>query len=74
LTTFLSSVVDTDPTFEPLPDSVAAFFDNVSATGFPRPEKIQKTQPWKDAVKDLQGPSKDGTIIVACPKICLYGM
>jgi hypothetical protein len=74
LTAFSGSVVDTDPAVEPLPDSVAAFFGAVSATGFPRPEKNQKTQPWIEAVKGLQGPSKDGIIMVACPKTCLYGM
>jgi len=72
-TAFLVSVDDTDPAFEPLPDSVAAFFGTVSPTGFPRPEKIQKKQPWRAAVKGLQVPSKDGTLVVACPKRCLYG-
>jgi len=72
-TACLVSVDDTDLAFEPLPDSVADFFGTVSPTGFPRPEKIQKKQPWRAAVKGLQGPSKNGTLVVACPKRCLYG-
>jgi len=72
-TAFSVSVDGIYPAFEQLPDSIAAFFGTVSPTGFPRPEKIQKKQPWRAALKGLQGPSKDGTLVVACPKRCLYG-
>jgi hypothetical protein len=55
----------------PVPESVASFFNNVTLGGFPEPE--QKVQPWKRVWKGPQEPATDGKLLVACPKICVYG-
>ncbi|KAH8602773.1 hypothetical protein B0O99DRAFT_604264 [Bisporella sp. PMI_857] len=58
----------------PVPEMapVADFFKTVSPEGFPVP--TAKAQPWRAHWAGPQEPSKDGTLLVACPKICTYGI
>lgn len=60
-----------DPTSQ-LPEAVHPFFVSVPTAGFPAPKK-QKEQPWRKLWKP-QPPTEDGKLLVACPKICTYGM
>ena len=53
-------------------DAVAQFFVSVPTQGFPTENK-QKAQPWRRVWKP-QAPTEDGKLIVACPKICVFGM
>lgn len=49
------------------------FFQSVSRQGFPD-SKVTKAQPWKKNWAGEQQPTEDGKLIVACPKVCTYGM
>ncbi|PMD63258.1 uncharacterized protein K444DRAFT_610091 [Hyaloscypha bicolor E] len=57
-----------------LSQQVTSFFGSVSSGGFPDPQPEKKAQPWKRVWRPgPQAPSEDGKLIVACPKICVYG-
>jgi hypothetical protein len=60
------------PFDEPLPPQVNLFFSSVPPGVFPTPKSELKAQPWKKLWKEQKGPSADGRLIVACPKICVY--
>lgn len=70
-----SAFFDDKPLSTPLPETVASFFSSVSFDAFPKPVN-NKTQPWKDVEvvrNGNQNPSRDGKLIVACPRKCAYG-
>jgi hypothetical protein len=52
--------------------AVESFFKSVTLGGFPKP--AVKAQPWKKVWPAPQDPTKDGKMVVACPKKCVYGM
>jgi hypothetical protein len=52
--------------------AVESFFKSVTLGGFPKP--AEKAQPWKKVWSAPQDPPKDGKMVVACPKKCVYGM
>lgn len=56
-----------------LSPAVHQFFQSVSPAGFPTTKGPKKAQPWKSRWNGPQEP-KDGQLIVACPRICTYGM
>jgi hypothetical protein len=63
-----------DSAFEkPLDPQVASFFSSVSPGGFPDSQSEKKAQPWKRVWRPGPQASKDGKLIVACPKICVFG-
>jgi hypothetical protein len=55
----------------PLPEPVASFFSALSSNEFP--PDLPKAQPWRDILDGPLPPSPDGKVIIACPKICMYG-
>ena len=59
------------PLLGPLPEPVASFFETVSGDGFP--PDLPKAQPWRDILDGPHHPSLDGKLMIACPKMCLYG-
>jgi hypothetical protein len=59
------------PLLGPLPEPVASFFDTVSGDGFP--PDLPKAQPWRDILDGPHHSSPDGKLMIACPKMCLYG-
>lgn len=55
-----------------LPKPVVSFFDKVSLGRFPAPTE-KKVQPWRDLWHGPTEPTSDGKLLVACPKVLVYG-
>jgi len=60
------------PVEEELSEQAALFFKSVSPQGFPNTKSDLKAQPWRKLRIEPEL-SPDGRVIVACPKICVYG-
>jgi hypothetical protein len=57
-----------------LPASVNGFFQSLKMNCFPEAEGMTtKAQPWRQIRAGPQQPSKDGKLLVACPKNCQFG-